>query len=108
MRRCAAHHRRRGTCRRTCYPFSRPSSVDHQLKDAQAVLFVTPEYNRSIPGALKSAVDVGSRPYGQSIWNGKPGAILSVSMGAIGWCISLSAGSSQWQGARESGTVTKT
>jgi chromate reductase len=55
-----------------------------QLKEAQAVLFVTPEYNRSIPGALKNAVDVGSRPWGQSIWNGKPAAILSLSMGAIG------------------------
>jgi chromate reductase len=55
-----------------------------QMKDAQAVIFVTPEYNRSIPGALKNAVDVGSRPWGQSIWNGKPGAIVSMSMGAIG------------------------
>ncbi|HAF82255.1 MAG TPA: ACP phosphodiesterase, partial [Brevundimonas sp.] len=50
----------------------------------QAVLFVTPEYNRSIPGALKNALDVGSRPYGRSIWAGKPAAIVSVSPGAIG------------------------
>lgn len=48
------------------------------------VLFVTPEYNRSVPGVLKNAVDVGSRPYGQSIWTGKPGAVVSVSPGAIG------------------------
>ncbi|HEY8572407.1 NAD(P)H-dependent oxidoreductase [Phenylobacterium sp.] len=51
---------------------------------ADAVLFVTPEYNRSVPGALKNAVDVGSRPYGQSVWNGKPAAVVSTSMGALG------------------------
>ena len=51
---------------------------------ADAVLFVTPEYNRSVPAALKNAIDVGSRPYGHSAWNGKPGAIISVSPGAIG------------------------
>ena len=49
-----------------------------------AVLFVTPEYNRSVPGVLKNAIDVGSRPYGQSVWDGKPGAVISVSPGAIG------------------------
>ena len=49
-----------------------------------AVLFVTPEYNRSIPGALKNALDVGSRPYGHSVWQAKPAAIVSVSPGAIG------------------------
>ncbi len=48
------------------------------------VLFVTPEYNRSVPGVLKNAIDVGSRPYGKSIWNAKPAAIVSVSPGAIG------------------------
>jgi chromate reductase len=51
---------------------------------ADAVLFVTPEYNRSVPAALKNAIDVGSRPYGHSVWNGKPGAVISVSPGAIG------------------------
>ncbi|MEY4564168.1 MAG: hypothetical protein RLZZ618_3445 [Pseudomonadota bacterium] len=51
---------------------------------ADAVLFITPEYNRSVPGVLKNAIDVGSRPYGQSAWNGKPGAVLSLSPGAIG------------------------
>lgn len=49
-----------------------------------AVLFVTPEYNRSVPAALKNAIDVGSRPYGQSVWAGKPAAIVSLSPGAIG------------------------
>jgi len=53
-----------------------------QLKNA--VLFVTPEYNRSMPAAIKNALDVGSRPYGKSIWNSKPGAIISASPGAIG------------------------
>lgn len=51
---------------------------------AAAVLFVTPEYNRSVPGVLKNALDVGSRPYGHSAWNGKPGAVVSVSPGALG------------------------
>jgi len=55
-----------------------------QIKDAQAVLFVTPEYNRSIPGVLKNALDHGSRPYGQSVWAKKPAGILGVSPGAIG------------------------
>jgi len=54
------------------------------VKAADAVLFVTPEYNRSVPGVLKNAIDVGSRPYGQSVWGGKPGAVVSVSPGAIG------------------------
>lgn len=55
-----------------------------QIAAADAVLFVTPEYNRSVPGALKNAIDVGSRPYGASVWNGKPGAVISLSPGAIG------------------------
>jgi chromate reductase len=55
-----------------------------QIAAADAVLFVTPEFNRSVPGALKNAIDVGSRPYGQSVWNGKPGAVISLSPGAIG------------------------
>jgi chromate reductase len=55
-----------------------------RLESFDAVLFVTPEYNRSVPGALKNAIDVGSRPYGKSSWGGKPGAIISVSPGAIG------------------------
>ena len=54
-----------------------------EIQTTEAVLFVTPEYNRSIPGALKNALDVGSRPYGHSIWQGKPAAIVSVSPGAL-------------------------
>nr|WP_276528552.1 NAD(P)H-dependent oxidoreductase [Pseudoduganella plicata] len=54
------------------------------LRSADAVLFVTPEYNRSIPGALKNAIDVGSRPWGHSIWDRKPSAVVSQSPGAIG------------------------
>jgi chromate reductase, NAD(P)H dehydrogenase (quinone) len=55
-----------------------------RVKAADAVLFVTPEYNRSVPAALKNALDVASRPYGQSAWNGKPGAVVSVSPGPLG------------------------
>jgi len=55
-----------------------------QIAAADAVLFVTPEYNRSIPGAMKNAIDVGSRPYGKSAWSGKPGAVVSASVGAVG------------------------
>src|SRR5713226_6501463 len=55
-----------------------------RVRKADAVLFVTPEYNRGVPGVLKNAIDVGSRPYGDSAWQGKPGAIVSVSPGAIG------------------------
>lgn len=51
---------------------------------ADAVLFVTPEYNRSVPGVLKNAIDIGSRPYGHSVWDGKPAAVVSVSPGAMG------------------------
>jgi chromate reductase len=55
-----------------------------RMRDLQAVLFVTPEYNRSVPAVLKNAIDVGSRPSGKSVWGGKPCAIVSVSPGAIG------------------------
>lgn len=55
-----------------------------RIKAADAVLFVTPEYNRSVPGGLKNAIDVGSRPYGQNVWQGKPAAVVSVSPGAMG------------------------
>ncbi|MGH7120395.1 MAG: NADPH-dependent FMN reductase [Acetobacteraceae bacterium] len=55
-----------------------------RMKRADAVLFVTPEYNRSVPASLKNAIDVGSRPHGQSVWNGKPGAVASASPSAIG------------------------
>ncbi|HEX8532683.1 MAG TPA: NAD(P)H-dependent oxidoreductase [Allosphingosinicella sp.] len=55
-----------------------------RIRRADGVLFVTPEYNRSVPSALKNAIDVGSRPYGHSAWSGKPAAIVSVSPGALG------------------------
>ncbi|UOM34513.1 NADPH-dependent FMN reductase [Acuticoccus sp. I52.16.1] len=55
-----------------------------QIASADALLFVTPEYNRSVPAALKNALDVGSRPMGASVWNGKPGAIVTGSPGAVG------------------------
>ncbi|HJV53748.1 MAG TPA: NAD(P)H-dependent oxidoreductase [Noviherbaspirillum sp.] len=55
-----------------------------RVQAADAVLFVTPEYNRSVPGVLKNAIDTASRPYGQSAWEGKPGAVISVSPGKIG------------------------
>jgi chromate reductase, NAD(P)H dehydrogenase (quinone) len=56
----------------------------NRIRRADAVLFATPEYNRSVPGALKNAIDVGSRPSGSSAWSGKPAAIVSVSPGAMG------------------------
>ena len=51
---------------------------------AAGVIFVTPEYNRSIPGVLKNAIDHASRPYGQSAWTGKPAGVLGISIGQIG------------------------
>jgi chromate reductase, NAD(P)H dehydrogenase (quinone) len=55
-----------------------------RLMKFDGVLFVTPEYNRSVPGVLKNAIDVGSRPYGKSVWDRKPGAVMSVSPGEKG------------------------
>ena len=55
-----------------------------RIKAADGVLFVTPEHNRSVPAALKNALDVGSRPYGKNVWSGKPGAVVSASPGGIG------------------------
>lgn len=55
-----------------------------EIADASGLLFLTPEYNRSIPGVLKNAIDHASRPYGQSAWGGKPAGVLGVSVGAIG------------------------
>jgi chromate reductase len=55
-----------------------------QVRSADGVLFVSPEYNRGIPGVLKNAIDVGSRPYGHSVWDKKPAAIVTASPGSIG------------------------
>jgi len=55
-----------------------------RIKAADGVLFVTPEYNRSVPGVLKNAIDVGSRPYGHSAWDAKPAGVVSVTPGALG------------------------
>jgi chromate reductase len=55
-----------------------------KIKEADGYLFFTPEYNRSIPGVLKNAIDVGSRPYGYNNWGGKPGAVVSSSISALG------------------------
>jgi chromate reductase len=65
-------------------PTAEWTAFRQKVAAADAVLFVTPEYNRSVPGALKNAIDVGSRPYGASVWNGKPGAVISVSPGGVG------------------------
>ena len=54
------------------------------IQAADGVVFVTPEYNRSIPGVLKNALDQGSRPYGKSVWTGKPAGVLGASIGAYG------------------------
>ena len=60
------------------------SRLRARTKRADAVLFVTPEHNRSVPAPMKNAIDIASRPYGASAWNGKPGAVISASPGAIG------------------------
>lgn len=62
-----------------------PSAAFKQaIAGVDAVLFVTPEYNRSVPGVLKNAIDIASRPYGKSAWDGKPAAVISLSPGAMG------------------------
>jgi chromate reductase len=58
--------------------------LKNEIKDAQGLLFVTPEYNRSIPGVLKNAIDHASRPYGQNVWVGKPAGVIGASIGVIG------------------------
>lgn len=58
-----------------------------QIKTARGLLFVTAEYNRSIPGVLKNAIDHASRPYGESVWAGKPAGVLGASIGAIGTAV---------------------
>ena len=65
-------------------PSAQVSRLKSEIAAAHGVLFVTPEYNRSVPGVLKNAIDNASRPYGQSAWNGKPAGIIGVSVGPIG------------------------
>ena len=61
--------------------------IKSQIAASQALLFVTPEYNRSIPGVLKNALDHASRPYGQNAWEGKPAGVMGISIGSIGTAV---------------------
>lgn len=65
-------------------PPSKVIDLKRRIREADAILIVTPEYNYSIPGVLKNAIDWASRPYGDSAWNGKPVALMGASIGAIG------------------------
>jgi chromate reductase len=65
-------------------PPPKVAQLKARVRAADAILFVTPEYNYSIPGVLKNAIDWGSRPYGDSAWDGKPVAMMSASAGALG------------------------
>lgn len=65
-------------------PASAVSRLRAEIKAADAVIFATPEYNRSIPGVLKNAIDHASRPWGQSVWSGKSAAVIGISLGAMG------------------------
>jgi len=62
--------------------------IKGEIAAAQGLLFVTPEYNRSMPGVLKNAIDHASRPYGQSVWGGKPAGVIGISVGTIGTALS--------------------
>jgi len=59
-------------------------TLKQKLSEANALLFVTPEYNRSMPGVLKNALDNASRPYGQNAWAGKPAGVIGASVGPVG------------------------
>jgi len=65
-------------------PPAKVAELKRKIREADAILFVTPEYNYSVPGVLKNAIDWASRPYGNSAWNGKPAAIMGASIGTIG------------------------
>jgi len=58
-----------------------------EITAARGLIFVTPEYNRSMPGVLKNAIDHASRPYGKSVWGGKPAGVIGVSVGAVGTAV---------------------
>ena len=65
-------------------PPDKVTELKRRIREADAVLFVTPEYNYSLPGVLKNAIDWASRPYGDSAWSGKPAAVMGASVGSIG------------------------
>ena len=65
-------------------PPAKVVELKRRIREADAILIVTPEYNYSVPGVLKNAIDWASRPYGDSAWNGKPSAIMGASVGTIG------------------------
>jgi len=65
-------------------PVAAVTRLRKEVAAADGLLFLTPEYNRSIPGVLKNAIDHASRPWGQSVWTGKPAGVLGISVGAIG------------------------
>lgn len=66
------------------HPAAAVLRLKEAIKSADGLLFVTPEYNRSMPGVLKNALDHASRPYGQSVWGGKPGAVVGITIGTSG------------------------
>lgn|SRR5512138_1344849 len=68
-------------------PADSAKRLKSEIRGSQGVLFVTPEYNRSVPGVLKNALDHASRPYGDSAWDGKPAGVIGCSIGAIGTAI---------------------
>jgi chromate reductase len=65
-------------------PSTQVTRLKGEISAAQGVLFFTPEYNRSLPGVLKNAIDHASRPYGKSVWAGKPAGVIGASVGPIG------------------------
>jgi len=68
-------------------PAEQVKRLKREISESAAILFVTPEYNRSVPGVLKNALDHASRPYGQSAWEGKPAGVIGTSIGAIGTAV---------------------
>lgn len=69
------------------HPAASVRRLKSEISAAHGLLFVTPEYNRSIPGVLKNAIDHASRPYGQSVWAGRPAGVVGVSVGALGTAV---------------------
>lgn len=68
-------------------PAEQVKRLKREISESAAILFVTPEYNRSMPGVLKNALDHASRPYGESAWEGKPAGVIGTSIGAIGTAV---------------------